>query len=299
MTRTSRAPSASAGRDRRPTHPGDWADRVIGQVAGDVDARQQLAEFLRSAPDTPTRRRRAADGRPARFRFASVPKARRMASIRFSAVIFPNAANRIASSGTPSASRTRPRAAASRRTAPPRCPDGWPRSPRTGIGLAQISSDTRVVHRHYPRRLHDHPQHRPRVVNRPAESDDGILREAARGVGVVVPELAAVVVESLLLQQAARPRLVQPRVVQDDEAGEGGEVGPHVVVARRVTELIHDQIVGMAARHPQENRRVRLGKRSRWHAPAPRATRGGRRCRPRCRSGPAAAAKTTRGAWAR
>ena len=44
---------------------------------------------------------------------------------------------------------------------------------------------------------------------------------------------------------AVRPRLVQLRVVQHDQAGIAGEVGPHVVVAAGVAELVDDQIEGL------------------------------------------------------
>ena len=69
---------------------------------------------------------------------------------------------------------------------------------------------------------------------------------------MVVVEFAAVIVESPLRQEAARTGLVQPRVVQHDQAGMRGEIRPHIVVARRVTELIDDEIVGIALRAPRE-----------------------------------------------
>ena len=44
--------------------------------------------------------------------------------------------------------------------------------------------------------------------------------------------------------RACGPRLVQLRVVQDDQARVAGEVGPHVVVAAGVAELVDHQIEG-------------------------------------------------------
>ena len=49
---------------------------------------------------------------------------------------------------------------------------------------------------------------------------------------------------------------MQLRVVQDDEAGVVEEVGPHVVVARGVSQLKDRQVVGLPALLPDEIVRV-------------------------------------------
>ena len=77
---------------------------------------------------------------------------------------------------------------------------------------------------------------------------------------MVVPELAAVVVAPLVLQQGARPRVMEPRVVQHHETGERREIAPHEVVAGRVAELVDDKIVGIAARLPPEVAGVAVAK---------------------------------------
>ena len=69
---------------------------------------------------------------------------------------------------------------------------------------------------------------------------------------VVVPEFPPVVVEPLLLEEVVRARLMQPRIVQHDEAGVGRHVAPHEGVAWRVAELVDDKIVGIATRLPEE-----------------------------------------------
>ena len=116
------------------------------------------------------------------------------------------------------------------------------------------------MHGDEPRRLQHDPQHRPEVVDRPAEAFDGVLDDIACDARMVVPELMPVVVEPSLLEQRARARLMQPRIVQDDQTRVGGQIAPHEVVARRVAQLIDDKVVGIAARPPGKIARVRLGK---------------------------------------
>ena len=103
-----------------------------------------------------------------------------------------------------------------------------------------------------PRRAHHYAQHRPEVVDRPAEAGDGVLDEPVRRVRMVVPELAPIVVGALRAEQTSRARVVQPRVVQHDEARIRREIRPHVVVARRIAQLIDDQIVGSPSMLPHE-----------------------------------------------
>ena len=73
---------------------------------------------------------------------------------------------------------------------------------------------------------------------------------------MVVPELATVVVEPLMLEQLPGARVVQLRIVDDDEPGVAGEVGPDVVVMGVVAELVDDKIVGIAPLFPDEIVRV-------------------------------------------
>ena len=73
---------------------------------------------------------------------------------------------------------------------------------------------------------------------------------------MVVPELASVVVEPLLLEQVPGARMVQLWIVDDNEPGVAGEVGPDVVVMGVVAELVDDQIVRIAPSLPDEVVRV-------------------------------------------
>ena len=94
---------------------------------------------------------------------------------------------------------------------------------------------------------------------RPA-SFDRVLGDVTPRVRMIEPELVPVVVEAPLVKQLPRPCVVQPRIVQHDQPGPGGEVGPHVIVKHGVAEMIDDEIVGRAAVAPDEVVRERLGK---------------------------------------
>ena len=63
---------------------------------------------------------------------------------------------------------------------------------------------------------------------------------------MVVAKLAAIVVRASLAQQVTGARVVEPGIVQDDQARIGREIRPHVVVPAGVAELIHDEVVGRA-----------------------------------------------------
>jgi hypothetical protein len=69
---------------------------------------------------------------------------------------------------------------------------------------------------------------------------------------MVEPELAAIVVLSLLLQQRARARVVQLTVVKHDEAWISDEIRPHVIVAWGVAHLVHGQVVRVLPVIPEE-----------------------------------------------
>ena len=75
---------------------------------------------------------------------------------------------------------------------------------------------------------------------------------------MVEPELVPVGVEPLLAEKQACPGMMQARVVQYDESWIGDEIRPHVVVERRVAELIDDEIVRCAAMLPDEIVRPRF-----------------------------------------
>src|SRR5206468_9639927 len=101
-------------------------------------------------------------------------------------------------------------------------------------------------------------QHRPEVVDRSAQALDCVLDEVAGRVRMVEPELVPVGVEPLLAEKQACPGMMQARVVQYDESWICDEIRPHVVVERRVAELIDDEIVRCAAMLPDEIVRPRF-----------------------------------------
>ena len=75
-----------------------------------------------------------------------------------------------------------------------------------------------------------------------AQAGEDPFGDARRRVGMPEAQLGTQVVRPAAGDQRMRPRLVQLRVVQHDQAGVAGEVGPHVVVAACIAELVDDQI---------------------------------------------------------
>ena len=133
----------------------------------------------RRAPDSPTASPASSEVHVGAFARRSRSNARRIGPIRFSAVILPNAANSTASSGTPSAARTRARAAASSADSNGAMPR-WIASIGTSGNSSRRSAATRALWTAtQPRRAHHDAQHRPEVVDRPAQSLDRVLDEVA------------------------------------------------------------------------------------------------------------------------
>ena len=85
-----------------------------------------------------------------------------------------------------------------------------------------------------------------------AQAGEDPFGDARRRVGMPEAQLGAQVVRPAAGNQRMRPRLVQLRVVQHDQAGIAGEVGPHVVVAAGVAELVHHQIERLRAMDRRE-----------------------------------------------
>ena len=88
-----------------------------------------------------------------------------------------------------------------------------------------------------------------------AQAGEDPFGDARRRVGMPEAQLGAQVVRPAAGDQRMRPRLVQLRVVQHDQAGVAGEVGPHVVVAAGVAELVDDQIERLRAMDAARSRR--------------------------------------------
>src|SRR5687768_5316297 len=73
---------------------------------------------------------------------------------------------------------------------------------------------------------------------------------------MAIPELLPVVILTLLLQQHAPARVMKLSVVKDDEPWITDEVRPHVIVARGISELIHDEIVRLRSLSPHKIKRA-------------------------------------------
>ena len=171
---------------------------------------------------------------------------------RFSGVILPNAVKRITSSGI-AVPRSNPLPGIG---AWCRCRHAHldNRNGRARIALANVAGKPFVVDEQLAARLDDDAQHGPEVSQRTQQTDGAELSEAFSRVGMVEPELVPVVVlpRRPLLQQHPPARVVQLPVVQDGETGIPDEIGPHVVVAGGVAELIDDEIVWPFAFAPGE-----------------------------------------------
>ena len=91
-----------------------------------------------------------------------------------------------------------------RRGAQPNCFDNGAR-----MLVPQRVCDATVVNRDHTGCVHHQAHHRPQVVNRSAKPHDRVLDDVARDVGMVVPELVAVVVEAFQVQELPRARVMQ------------------------------------------------------------------------------------------
>src|SRR5215831_19259758 len=69
---------------------------------------------------------------------------------------------------------------------------------------------------------------------------------------MVVPELTPVGVHASRTKQLCCTRVVQTRVVQDNQARVLKEVRPHVVVPLRIPELVDDHVVRRESAAPDE-----------------------------------------------
>ncbi len=126
------------------------------------------------------------------------------------------------------------------------------------MGFTNLIGQPVVMHEDRPAGLDDDTQHRPQIGQRSQQADSAELREIRVRVGMIEPELTSIIVPPRLppLQQHASSRVVQLAIVQNDEARIADQIRPHVVVARRVAELIDDEIVRARAIFPDEVVRV-------------------------------------------
>jgi hypothetical protein len=111
-----------------------------------------------------------------------------------------------------------------------------------------------VMHEHSPARLDDDAEHWPEVSEGSQQSFCTELCEVRIRIRVIEPELAPVILLAWnpLLQERASARVMELSVMKNNEAGIACQIRPHVVVAWRVAELIHDEIVRRARVLPDE-----------------------------------------------
>ena len=97
------------------------------------------------------------------------------------------------------------------------------------------------------RAFHREPQHGPEAEQGAAFAFDDEVGDFDGRLGVAVLELRLVVERPPAAgQQREGPRLVELRVVQDEQPGMAQQIRPHVVMVARVPHLIDDEIVGSA-----------------------------------------------------
>ena len=126
--------------------------------------------------------------------------------------------------------------------------------PGLGIGFTNLISQPVVMHEDRPAGLDDDTQHRPQIGQRSQQADGAELSEIRVRVGMIEPELTTIIVPPRLppLQQHASSRVVQLAIMQNDETRVTDQICPHIVVARRVAQLINDEIVRSRAILPDE-----------------------------------------------
>ena len=118
--------------------------------------------------------------------------------------------------------------------------------------LTNLVGKPEVVHDDEPARLDDGAKHGPEVCERAEQPVGPEFREIDVSIRMVEPELVPIVVVPLLLQQHSCAGVVELTVVENDEAGIADEIRPHVVVTRRVSHLIDDEVVPPAAILPEK-----------------------------------------------
>src|SRR5687768_6123184 len=111
--------------------------------------------------------------------------------------------------------------------------------------FAYLFSQPFVVHEEAEASLDDDAQHGEQIGQRSEEAGRPKFSEIRWRIGMVEPELAAIVIPPRLptLQQHPSPGVVQLPVMQNHETRVAKQVGPHIVVARGVAELINDEII--------------------------------------------------------
>ena len=263
------------------------ADRFVRDVAGTwTRTRVPRAPARARAPDSPPRRRPAGDGRR-RARARARRSARRIGAIRFSARHLSERRehDRVVAERRARAARGRRRVAGSRgdgagtpmrssRRAAPDTPRA-DRRRRAGCGPrpAAPSASRRAASTRSSRSAR-------RALRRRTPRSRGARRDGrtrTRGGSRRTRSCCS----------SARARAWCSRAsCSTTRPGKGGEVPPHVVVARRVAELVDDEIVGIAPL-PSRRSRARRPSGNAVDARARTPSRGSRsrRCRWRCRSG--------------
>ena len=188
-------------------------DLVVGQVSGERDAlaySERLgfgAHVVVLDGFTCHQQMGAAERCP-----ATEARARIASRTRFSGVTFPNAVNTTASCSD-AVTRTNPLARSGLRRGLRHAHlhdiDG-----RVRMGFSNLFGEPFIVHEDAPAGLDDDAQHRPQIGQRSQQTDRAELGEIRVGVGVVEPELAAIVVAVSAATAAAACALARDAVVR-------------------------------------------------------------------------------------
>ncbi len=120
------------------------------------------------------------------------------------------------------------------------------------IPLAKLIGQPVIMHDDRTARFDECAKHRPQICERAQQAGLAELDQAGIGVGMVVLELGAVVVDPFTLEEHSGARVMELPVVQHHKAGIPERVRPHVIVIRRISDLIDDQVVRRAAVPPDK-----------------------------------------------
>ena len=121
-----------------------------------------------------------------------------------------------------------------------------------GNGGNHLIGERRAMNGDEPRGARDEAGHRPVVEEVRVKSRHRQLSDVGVRLRVVRGKLSPVIVGAQRPKESGRPRMVQMRVVQHGQAWVSEEVGPQVVMVRRVANLKDRQVIRLLLMPPHE-----------------------------------------------